>query len=109
MAKSIVLAAKTAVGRTLVLSPAYRDIRSMATRLNLALEGRLIVLKPDVPFSAQRQSFEEMSRAGKRPVLFTTGAAWTGLNLRDEDTTPAKDQLLTDLMFIRTPVRMNRS
>lgn len=109
VAKSIVHAAKTAVGGTLVLSPAYRDIRSMATRLNLSLERRLIVHKPDVPFSAQRQSFEEMSRAGKRPVWIATGAAWTGLNLRDEGVAPAKDILLTDLMVIRAPVRMNRS
>jgi CRISPR type IV-associated DEAD/DEAH-box helicase Csf4 len=47
---------------------------------------------------------------GKKPVWLATGAAWTGLDLRDEETEEAlQDWILTDLVIPRCPMGRNRT
>lgn len=109
-AEVIAQAAASAFGGTLVLCTAYKDIEGLRARLTLSLADRLIAAGRKGEFHSQQTEFIESARAGRRPLWLATGAAWTGLDLRDKlAASPDADNLLTDLVILRAPLRLNNS
>lgn len=109
IARSISILAKDAAGGTLVLCNSYTDAGALGSRLD-SLKRRLIVQSRDDSVKALTALFKAKARDGKRPVWLATGAAWTGLNLRDElAQKAADDRILTDLVITRTPMGRNRT
>ncbi len=103
-------AAKEAIGGTLVLCTAFRDVGGLRTRLAAALAGRLIAHSKGLSVQAQREAFVASYRKAILPVWLATGAAWTGLDLRDRDAeSPEDDTLLTDLVILRVPIGLDRT
>lgn len=97
-------ATQDAKGGTLVLCTSYRAVSALKDRLSHALSDRLIVQTPGLTLNAMRSRFRTLYDNGARPVWIATGAAGTGLDLRDERVPPAEDQLLTDLIITRLPL-----
>ena len=92
--------ADKAPGGTLVLMTGYERARLVASRLEAALGDRLIEQTAAQSAAVCRTRFVEMRRGGARPVWIGVGAAWTGLDLRDEAAVSgADDMLLTDLVI----------
>jgi CRISPR type IV-associated DEAD/DEAH-box helicase Csf4 len=109
IARAISRVAKDAAGGTLVLCTSYADAEELGKRL-ASLKGRLITQERDDSIKALTSIFKEKARAGKRPVWLATGAAWTGLNLRDDLAVDASDdRILTDLVITRSPLCRNRT
>lgn len=100
LAQAILYATHDAAGGTLVLCTGYQAIRLLTERLD-ALGDRLLEQVRGPSFSRWPHTFRE--RAGLRPVWLATGAAWTGLDLRDGNAPAAVDRLLTDVIVTRIP------
>jgi len=103
IAQIVITAADSAAGGTLVLCTSYRAIGALTDRVGAAVSGRLLVQRHGLSVSAMAAAFRSVHAAGIRPVWLATGAAWTGLNLRDQ-VAPIRDSLLTDLVVTRLPV-----
>jgi ATP-dependent DNA helicase DinG len=103
--------AETAKGGTLVLLTAYRDIQAIANSLRAAgiADDRLIEHRPEQRFSEAERRFRAAHGAACRPILLALGAAWTGIDLKDNAAADADDFLLTDLVIARLPVGLNRN
>lgn len=93
-----------AKGGTLVLCTSYRAVIALESRLAWLLGERLVIQSPGVTLNALRSRFRDLYDQGVRPVWLATGAAGTGLDLRDERVAPAQDRLLTDLVITRLPL-----
>ena len=99
-AAAIARIADQAPGGTLVLMTGYERARLVAGRLETALGDRLIEQTAAQSAAVCRTRFVELRRGGARPVWIGVGAAWTGLDLRDETVVSgADDMLLTDLVI----------
>ena len=109
VAAGIAKAAKSAGGGALVLCNSFKDISSLRERLALTLGDRLVAHERGLSVQAQKDRFVTIRRSGGRPVWLATGPAWTGLDLRDQDSDPEKDDLLTDVVIARVPFGLNRS
>ncbi len=107
--------AKAAAGGTLVLCTSYRTVFDIAARLNAHPDfdmRRLVQAKPGLPFAVLDAQYRALHRAGLKPVLLGVGAAWTGVDFRDEtipDSKAAQDMLLTDMIITRLPINLNRT
>lgn len=101
--------AANAEGGTLVLCTSYLNAHQIASGLAEELQGRLIVQDQKSGASVCAAQFRELYKAGVKPVWIGVGAAWTGINLRDDSVIPAEDRMLTDLVIPRLPWRLNRS
>lgn len=93
-------AAGSAAGGTLVLMTGFERARLLAAALQEDLGERLVEQTSSRSAGACKAAFIALRRRGLRPVWIGTGAAWTGLDLRDEEAVdPKQDLLLTDLMI----------
>ena len=104
--------AQTAAGGTLVLLTAYKDIDAIEQLLPRSgvAEERIVRVKSGVKFSVTEERFRQAHKQGLRPVLLGLGAAWTGIDLKDDSVeNDEQDLLLTDLVVVRLPVALNRS
>ena len=108
-ANAILRASGDAAGGTLVLCTAFRDIRELRARLNLSLGERLLSHEKGLSTSQQKDTFVSLRARGLRPVWLASGAAWTGLDLRDQLVPPAQDTLLTDVVILRAPIGLCRT
>jgi ATP-dependent DNA helicase DinG len=107
---SIARIAKEAAGGTLVLCNSYADTQAIGDLLSSRLKTRLLAQTRDGSAKALASLFKDRARKGKRPVWLATGAAWTGLDLRDEEAQEASDDwILTDLVIPRSPLGRNRT
>lgn len=104
------MVAKSAAGGTLVLMSSYERVNILAGLVpDLVSANRLIVQGPSKGVARCESEFRAMSKAGSRPVWIATGAAWTGLDLRDRDATRGvEDRLCTDLVIPNVPLGLNR-
>jgi ATP-dependent DNA helicase DinG len=99
---------QTALGGTLVLCTSYLDLRTLAGLLPVNLHDRLIDPEGEHTTAYNASCFRQ--RKDTRPIWISTGAAWTGLDLRDYDQPDAvKDTLLTDLVIVRVPLGLVRT
>lgn len=87
-----------AAGGTLVLMTGFERAHALAEALAPHLGERLVEQTSSRSASACRAQFVALHRRGLRPVWIGVGAAWTGLDLRDETAGPEQDFLLTDLV-----------
>lgn len=102
--------AERAAGGTLVLCTSYQNAELLQGRLLAVLGERLIVQTKVSSASMCVAQYKALYRAGARPVWLGVGAAWTGIDLSDEQATdPADDAMLSDLVITRLPVGLNRS
>ena len=102
--------AGSAVGGTLVLCTSYQNAELLKERLQPVLGARLIVQTKVSSASMCVAQYKALYRAGGRPVWLGLGAAWTGIDLSDEQVNdPADDAMLSDLVITRLPVGLNRS
>lgn len=102
----------TAQGGTLVLFTAYKDIGAVSSRLKaLGVDSdRIVNQEPNRKFNAYKQEFVDAHRKGKRPIMLALGAAWTGVDFKDDqEKTGEADTLLTDLVIARLPINLNKS
>lgn len=54
--------------------------------------------------------YKRLYHSGDRPVWLGLGAAWTGIDLSDDQASdPSEDMMLADLVITRLPVGLNRS
>lgn len=104
LTKVVRLATVDAAGGTLVLCTSYSTVAALKRRLDPDLHDRLLVQQTGETINALRLRFRAMFDAGLRPIWLATGAAGTGLDLRDERVHPEKDRLLTDLVITRLPL-----
>jgi CRISPR type IV-associated DEAD/DEAH-box helicase Csf4 len=108
--QQIVIAADTARGGTLVLCTSFSDLRAIAGRMPASMQDRLVDPAGEHTVPRNAALFRKLHRSGKRPIWIATGAAWTGLDLRDEQAETAEaDTLLTDLVIVRTPLCLVRT
>lgn len=114
-AKVVNLAAKTAMGGTLVLMSGYDRLDGIADALRAgfpSLVKRLVVQSRQQRVSTCAAQFKEMARAGLRPIWLATGSAWTGLDLADDQVPEhqaAQDLLLTDLVMPNIPYGLDKT
>ena len=109
-AAHILRIADAARGGTLVLCTAYSQVHFLQKALEMAgmLGERLIIHQGNI--AVGQKAFFDAVRRGNRPVWLALGPAWTGLDLRaDESVNPEDDMLLTDLVITRIPIGLNRS
>jgi Rad3-related DNA helicase len=110
ISRSIGVIAKEAAGGTLVLCNSYADTQAIGDLLKPSLKSRLLAQTRDDSAKALASFFKDRARDGKRPVWLATGAAWIGLDLRDEAAEEAADDwILTDLVIPRSPMGRNRT
>jgi Rad3-related DNA helicase len=101
----IATVAETAKGGTLVLTTSFADLRAIGIHLPEGLRLRLVDATGDHSTNRNSAEFKKTARAGLRPIWIATGAAWTGLDLRDDHAITAdSDNLLTDLVIVRLPL-----
>jgi len=101
---------QSAKGGTLVLVNSFLDLEEIANRLGKVLDNRLIVTGRGRRLTDDKKCFVKSYRAGKRPVWIALGAAWTGLDLRDEQAERGSDDhLLSTLVIVRLPFGVNRT
>ena len=108
-----------AAGGTLVLMTSYDSIEKIGKHLSPPLKEIAILGSLRSSLTEQSIAFLSFSMAGKKPVWFATGAAWTGLDIGGHEPIhnllgcsglPAKeDNILTDLVIPRLPFGINKS
>lgn len=109
----------SAAGGVLVLMTSYNSIDVLSGLLPSSLRSVAIFGSADATLAEQATAFLKMSVAGKRPIWFATGGAWTGLDiggheplkilLGREPLPPAQDNVLTDVVIPRLPFGLNKS
>lgn len=100
---------ENAKGGTLILCTSYRDAEDLALRLEPHLGVRLLTQSATVSATTCANQFRALHQKRIKPVWVGVGAAWTGVNLSDQDVPAEKDYLLTDLVITRLPMGCNRS
>ena len=97
-----------AYGGSLILCASHADRKAINLALYSVLQSRVL---SDLPPSidASKHIYMEQARAGLRPIWVATGAAWTGLDLLDDENTAENDFALTDLIIPRIPFWLNQS
>lgn len=98
-----------AVGGTLVLCTSFQNTEQLAKRLAVTLGSRLIIQSQNKSASACAVQYKALYRSGLKPVWLGLGAAWTGIDLSDEDVPPQEDRMLTDLIITRMPLGISRT
>lgn len=89
-----------AVGGTLVLVNSFADLKALRARLKPKHGSRII---DSGPIQVTKEAFIQAYHANQKPIWIATGAAWTGLDLRDSNCDPEADKLLSDLVIARIP------
>ncbi len=108
-ATALIQITQRAEGGTLVLCTSHANIEILAKRLS-PLGERLIVQSRTASASICAMQYRAKFRAGERPVWLGLGAAWTGINLADDEAeTASEDFMLTDLVISRLPIGLNRT
>lgn len=105
VAATIMHAADSAKGGTLVLCTSYETVTELSQLLG-SLSDRLVVDQRKLGMLQQRQLFIDKHSQALRPVWLAARHAWTGLELVDQ-VEPEYDTLLTDLVLPRLPIGMN--
>jgi Rad3-related DNA helicase len=104
---------ESAVGGTLILCTSYVQIEKLAQALiDREVEiWRIIQSKSKEKFDTTKLKFIEAAQNNTKPILLALGAAWTGVDFLDSryPQNPEQDNLLTDLVIIRSPIGLNRS
>lgn len=92
----------SAAGGVLVLTSSFADIERVSGYLaHAGLGSDLMVHQRGMDVHALRERFiEESRRADSKPLMIATGAAWTGLDIHDQN----QENLLTDLIILNTPI-----
>lgn len=98
-----------AAGGTLILCTSHHNAQGLAQRLESHLQDRLVLQTATVSASTCASQFRSLHGSGKRPVWIGLGAAWTGINLSDDDQPAENDWMLSDLVITRLPIGINRS
>lgn len=105
----VLQAAEQAAGGTLVLCTSYLNADQLRVRLQDRLGERLVIQSRSASASMCVSQYKALYRSGMRPVWVGLGAAWTGIDLSDEQVEAAEDAMLSDLVITRLPVGLNRS
>lgn len=105
----VLQAAEQAAGGTLVLCTSYLNADQLRERLQDRLGERLVIQSRSASASMCVSQYKALYRSGMRPVWVGLGAAWTGIDLSDEQVEAADDAMLSDLVITRLPVGLNRS
>lgn len=98
-----------AAGGTLVLCTSFHNAQSLAQRLSTTLGNRLVLQTATSSASTCASQYRLLYQQGIKPVWIGLGAAWTGINLSDDDQPAEKDWMLSDLIISRLPLGINRS
>lgn len=98
-----------AKGGTLILCTSYLNAQQIADGLADELGARLILQSAKAGASVCAAQYRAIYWGGAKPVWIGVGAAWTGINLRDDRVEPADDNIVSDLVIPRLPMRLNRS
>ena len=102
--------AEGAKGGTLVLCTSHQNAEMLHARLSESLGTRLILQTKLNSASMCVAHYKRLYQQGDRPVWLGLGAAWTGIDLSDEQVSdPSDDSMLSDLVITRLPVGLNRS
>lgn len=115
VASAINLATSEAKGGMLVLMTGYERLEVLAKAIQErfpALSSRLVVQNRNQGVASCATIFKDMARQGVKPIWLGTGAAWTGLDLADEniaDKDSHLDNLLTDLVIPAVPFGLERT
>lgn len=102
-------------GGMLVLMTGYERLDVLAKAIEESfpkISKRLIVQKRHQGVAACATAFKDMGRQGLKPIWLATGAAWTGLDLADEqlaDVDAEQDNLLTDLVIPAIPFGLDKT
>lgn len=94
---------ESAAGGTVVLLSSFTHADEIAKRL--PFHDRIVRQMRDRKLASALKEYEDVYRAGKRPVLLGLGGAWTGMDIHRED----DDAILSDLIVACLPVGFNRS
>jgi ATP-dependent DNA helicase DinG len=107
----IVTVTEKARGGTLVLATSYAQVEAITAALvgRGVEQRRLVPQERGVKFAVTETVFRERHAKGYRPILIGLGAAWTGVNLRDDSVPPSQDTLATDLVIACLPVGLNQT
>jgi len=100
-----------AKGGTLILATSYSQVNTITKELakyNID-ENRIVAQSANSKFMVYENAFRSKHKQGIRPVLIALGAAWTGVNLKDNSCDPSHDTMLTDLVITCLPIGLNRS
>ena len=111
VSKEVASIAAQARGGSLVLCTSYPQINEISKQLEkLGVDpARILAQSSRIKFATMDENFRAAHKNGLRPVMIATGVAWTGVDLRDKETAPEYDTLLTDLVIACVPVGLNRS
>ena len=114
-AKAINHATQTAAGGTLVLMTSFDRLEGLSATIRQhypELAPRLIEQHRHERIGRSKEAFRHRAMDGQKPIWLATGAAWTGLDLRDTripDEQASEDVLLTDLVMPNLPFGLDRT
>lgn len=98
-----------ASGGTLVLCTSKLNARQIAEGLAEELGSRLIIQGPNAGVSSCAARYRAMYLIGEKPVWIATGTAWYEIILSDDRADSTEDNMVSDLVIPRLPLRLNRS
>lgn len=108
-----------AVGGVLVLMTSYHSIGVISGLLPAHLRSLSVFGTADATLAEQSIAFMKMREAGKRPIWFATGGAWTGLDIGGHEPMERllgkaplpseQDNVLTEVVIPRLPFGLNKS
>lgn len=101
--------AANASGGTLVLCTSKLNAKQIADGLAKELDSRLIIQSQNASVSGCAARYRAMYLTGARPVWIATGAAWNEPLLSDVRADSTENNMVSDLVIPRLPLRLNRS
>lgn len=109
----------SAEGGVLVLMTSYHSIQVLSTLIPAELRTSSVFGSADATLAEQAIAFLRLRLAGKKPIWFATGGAWTGLDIGGHEPIKAllglqplpaeADNVLTDVVIPRLPFGLNKS